>query len=117
MAQYKITLTVEAAQQPSVVKKLKQAFGEDAPVCSVEKVKTATSRADRLSEAEGFADDARQIVEELQDEMEQWYDSIPENLQQGSKASEVEECKDALDSLKGELENLDFSSVSFPGMF
>ena len=116
MANYKITLMVDAAKRASVEKKLRIAFGEEVPIHSVEKLKTAESRADRLSEAEGLADDARQLVEELQDEMEQWYDSIPENLQQGSKAQEVEEARDALDSLKGELEGLSWD-VSFPGMF
>lgn len=119
MARYVITWTVEAASPASVEKSLRNAFkrdGEVLPVHTVEKVKTAESRADRFSEAEGLADQARQIVEELRDEMEAWKDSIPENLQNGDKANEVQEAYDALETLQGDLENLSWD-VSFPGMF
>ena len=117
MANYEIKLTVEAARRESVEKKLREAFGKEIPIHSVEKLKTAESRADRLSEAEALVDDAKSIVEELKDEMEQWYDSIPENLQSGDKANEVQECKDNLENVQSELENVDFGSVEFPGMF
>lgn len=69
MANYVITINVDAARRESVEKKLKLAFGADIPVHTIEKVKTAESRADRFSDAEGMADQARQIVEELKDEM------------------------------------------------
>jgi predicted RNase H-like nuclease (RuvC/YqgF family) len=126
MARYTLTMTVEAAQPASVEKKLKQAFGEDIPVHTVEKVKTAESRADRLSEASGnlesAIEDAKTIVEELRDEMQNWYDSIPENLQQGDKANEVQESIDALENVSSELDNLDasncgFDDVNFPSMY
>lgn len=116
MANYKITLTVDAAKQASVEKKLRECFGAEIPIHSVLKLKTAESRAERLSEAEGLADESRQIIEELKDEMEQWYDSIPDNLKGGDKASEVETARDALDELQGTLEGLDWG-VDFPGMF
>ena len=126
MARYTITLTVEAAQPASVEKKLRTAFGEDVPVHTVEKLKTAESRADRLSEASGniesSIEDAKNAVEELKDEMQNWYDSIPENLQSGDKANEVQEAIDALENCSSELDNLDisgcgFDDVSFPSMY
>jgi hypothetical protein len=52
--------------------------------------------------------------------MEEWRDSIPENLQNGDKAQEVNDAISELESLADELDNLtlpDFSSVSFPSMF
>jgi len=126
MATYEIKLTVEAAQPSSVEKKLRQTFGEEVPVHTVEKIKTAESRANRLAEASGnlesAIEDAKSCVEELKDEMQNWYDSIPENLQQGDKANEVQETIDALDNVSSELDNLDASScgfddVNFPSMF
>jgi len=117
MAQYTMTLTVDAARRESVEKKLRQAFGEEVPTHSVEKVKTPESRADRLSQAESSCDDARSIVEELRDELQNWLDSMPENLQSGQKAGEIQEAIDALELLQSDLENLDFGSVSFPGMY
>jgi hypothetical protein len=98
MGQYIITTTVEEARRSTVEKKLREAFGTEAPLSSVEQVKTPESRADRFAEAESLAGEACSIVEELKDEMEQWYDSIPENLQGGDKASEVESTKDALEN-------------------
>lgn len=113
MAEYKVSFIVDGARLASVEKKVKAVF----PNADVEKVEHKNSRADRLSEAESMVEDAKSIVEELKDEMEQWRDSIPENLQGGGKYAEVEECEDALESIVSEMENLDFSSVSFPGMF
>lgn len=115
MAEYKVTMHIEGARKASVEKKLKQMFPDED--VQVEKVEAATSRADRLSEAESSLEDAKSVVTELKDEMQNWYDSIPENLQNGSKASEVQEAIDALESIESDLENVDLSSVSFPGMF
>ena len=120
MAEYEITLTVEAPRKSAVEKKLQAAFGEDGeevPIHSIEKVDTPSSRAERLSEAQGLVSEAMEIVSALRDEMEQWYDSIPENLQEGNKALEVQEAQDALDAIHSDLEAIDFDGVSFPGMY
>jgi hypothetical protein len=117
MAQYQITLKVDGTRKEFVEKALRKAFGDDAPVFTVEKVKTPESRAARLAEAEAMADDARQIVEELKEEMEQWRDSIPENLQSGDKYSQVDDCCTNLDDLHSNLEQCEFGSIDFPGMF
>jgi hypothetical protein len=117
MANYTITLTVEAAKQASVEKVLRKTFGDDVPIHSIEKVKTADSRAARLSEAETMADNARGIVEELKDELESWKDSLPENLQNGDKASQLDDAISNLEELQSNLESLDFGSIEFPGMY
>jgi len=83
----------------------------------VEKMKTAQSRPDRLAEAESMMQDAIGIVQELQQEMQDWYDNMPENLQGGGKGDEVQEAADNLQQLNNDLESIDFSSISFPGMF
>ena len=113
MANYKVSFTIEGARFSSIDKEVKKHF----PEAHVEKVEHKTSRADRLAEAESLVDDAKSIVEELKDEMEQWRDSIPENLQGGDKYAEVEQASDELDNIISEMENLDFGSVSFPGMY
>lgn len=116
MADYIVTLTVDAARLESVQKKLREAFGKDSEA-KVEKIKHATSRADRLSEAESSFEDAKVIVDELKDEIQNWLDGLPENLQNGSKADELNECISELDDLSNNLENCDFSGISFPGMY
>ena len=83
---------------------------------TAEKLKTAETRAERLAEAEDHVGTARGIVEELVAEMQEWTDSIPENLQGREKASEVQQATDNLQSLISDMENLAFESVYFPGM-
>jgi hypothetical protein len=116
MANYKITLTVDAARIETVRKKAVEVFGENAGA-QISKCAVATSRDDRLGEAESSVGDALSIVEELKDEMEQWRDSIPENLQSGEKHSQVEEAISALEEIQSNLEGIEFGSVDFPGMF
>lgn len=86
----------------------------------------------------GNAQDGISDLEELRDELQNWLDSLPENLQQGSKADELNEAIDELDTGIYELENLNqindiseaedasqsiddalnsFDNVSFPRMF
>lgn len=117
MARYKVEMQVEDRLPTSVEKKLRQVFGKDVPIHTTEKLTTPESRADRLSEAENEFENAKSVVIELRDEMQNWFDSIPENLQNGSKADEVQEAIDALETLEGEMDCIDFSSVSFPSMF
>ena len=60
-----------------------------------EKPATSYCVADALSEAMGE-------IESLRDEMQDWYDNMPEGLQGGDKGSEVEECAQTL----GAFENV-----------
>jgi flagellar biosynthesis chaperone FliJ len=117
MATFEITFTTEARMSASVEKKLRQVFGKDIPLHTIEKLKTPETRSQRLDEAKDEVDSAKSIVEELKDEMQNWYDSIPENLQGGTKADEVQETIDGLESLQSDLENIDFDSINFPSMF
>lgn len=118
MAMFKVTFMVEASRTDFLVNKLKKMFSEEEIKTQVEKVQKApSSRAERLSEAESEFESATSTVEELRDEMTEWKDSIPENLQGGNKYSEVEEAESALDDLINEMENIDFSNVSFPSIF
>jgi len=120
MAQYRVTMTIDGTRLDSVRKKLIEKFGEINPetLFGIKKVKIETnqSRADRLGEAESSVEDSKSIVSELCEEMQSWFDSIPENLQGGSKADEVQEAIDSLQQISDDLENIDFGNVSFPSM-
>ncbi len=77
-----------------------------------------SSRADRLSEAESEVSSAQGIVEELRDELQGWFDNLPENFQNGSKGEQLQEAIDALDELASSLEDVAGNfSVEFPGMY
>jgi hypothetical protein len=54
LSSYEITATVQAARRASVEKKLRDAFGSDAEIFSVEKLTTAESRVDQRRRAEQF---------------------------------------------------------------
>ena len=116
MASYKIELTVEEANIKTVEKKLREHFGA-AAAKSARKIERRTSRADRLAEAESSVNEATAEVESLKDELQDWYDNLPENFQQGDKGSELEEAISQLGEIQDALEAVDFSSVSFPGMY
>lgn len=74
----------------------------------------ATRLSDTLDMSEKIAD-----VEQLKEELEEWLDNLPENLQSSNKAEMLQEAIDNLDNIINELENIqEFQhDVEFPGMF
>ena len=119
MPKYVVTAIVESHRKDAVEKIVRTQFaknGIEPYVSFVEKLEGPGSRAKRLAEASEKVSDAREIVEELASEMSDWYESIPENLQSGEKASEVDECKGLLENLSSDMDGLDFDNISFPAM-
>jgi len=94
-------------------------------------MKMGMSRRKRLEAAQKLIGDALNIAEEqkgevegLKDELQEWLDNMPENLQGGEKASALEEAIQGLEEMEGQLDeaisNLNdvmMGSVEFPGMF
>jgi hypothetical protein len=117
MATYRVVITgVTAANIKSLEKKIKAALGEEFSA-DVRRQDPSRSRADRLDEAAGMVEDAAMIVEELKDELQEWLDGLPENLQSGSKADELNDAISELESIYDSLGSVDTGSVSFPGMY
>ena len=114
MARYQIKMAVNGNNIKSVQKKLAEQFPE--AVVQVEKVNDSPSRADRLAEAEGDFENAKSIVSELKEEMENWRDSLPENLQSSDKASQIEEAISNLEEIESNMDQCEFGNVEFPGM-
>lgn len=87
------------------------------------------SRSERLSKALGKMDwgtieEAQQEVEMLQEELQNWLDNMPENLQSSSKADELQTAIDELEDINSELSTIIDSiqeqanrEVQFPSMF
>lgn len=82
----------------------------------VEMYEPPESRADRLDQAAGLVENAKQIVDDLTEELQNWHDNLPENMQNGEKANQLDEAIGALESLSSDLEGIDFSGVEFPSM-
>jgi len=76
------------------------------------------SRTTRLSNAMDLTTNIDD-VNNLREELEQWLDNMPENLQASEKAMQLEEAIQNLEEIADELENMQElqHNVEFPGMF
>ena len=83
---------------------------------SIQRKESATSRSDRFSEAQDFVTDAISIGEELKDELQQWKDNLPENLQNGEKAQQLESAIEEIETFVNNLEEAGSASPEFPTM-
>lgn len=75
------------------------------------------SRSARFQAVIDSIDSAKSDIETLKEELENWLDNMPENLQDGQKASELQEAIDALDDIVSNLEDVVDTEVTFPSMF
>lgn len=75
------------------------------------------SRSVRFAKAVEQIADPRSEIEGLRDELQDWLDSMPENLQGGSKADELQEAIGNLEDLIQVLEEAEMTEIEFPGMF
>ena len=83
-------------------------------------VKKNPSRADRLSEAMAKVLEAKEEIELLKDEIDNWKSNMEgTNLEYTYKYEQLEECYGVLEEIQDELENITDreGDVMFPGMF
>lgn len=57
------------------------------------------SRADRFQEALSMISDGKSAIEELKDELQTWYDNLPESLQSGEKGETLDNSVSELDDI------------------
>ena len=76
------------------------------------------SRATRLSNAMDLTTNIDE-VNNIKEELEQWLDNMPENLQASMKAGQLEEAIQNLEEIADQLEEIQEMqhNVEFPGMF
>ena len=118
MARWKITIQGKAIRKASVEKlaeKLKAEF--DGASILVSDDSLPESRSERFGAAMSLVSDGQSECESLRDELQDWKDNLPENLQNGSKADEIEEAISSLENIISELESVSGEDVSFPGMY
>jgi predicted RNase H-like nuclease (RuvC/YqgF family) len=90
----------------------------DPVVTEVKKMsKKNPSRRERFEHVQSLIADALAQTEELKGELEEWKDNLPENLQNGSKAQELEDAISNLDELIDALNTAEGVDVDFPGAF
>lgn len=114
-----VTIHAKGARVETIEKIVKAAITQkfiDAQVTAVRKERNE-SRSDRFSEAQSLAGEAKSEAESLRDELQGWKDNLPENLQSGSKADELDEAVQSLEEFIEYLESAEGVDVSFPSMY
>lgn len=115
MATIVVSVTQDNLRVAAVEKLLRDKYpGADV---SVRKEKQAASRAERFSETQGLVEDAKSEAEELRDELQNWLDGLPENLQGGGKADELQPAIDELETFVNACDEATSASPDFPGMY
>ncbi len=74
------------------------------------------SRATRFADAISKVTEAKDEIESLRDELQEWRDNIPENLQDGEKANELDYAIDQIETVLTDIDSVEGAEVEFPGM-
>ena len=64
-------------------------------------------RRERISEAVGLIHQAREILEEVLDEEQKCYESLPEGMQNGEKGEQMQENMEIIEDVLACLEDVD----------
>lgn len=67
-----------------------------------------------VSESSLSVSDEESLVEELKDELESWYDNLPEQFQSGDKGDQLQSAISELDSAISELQNVEEITIDLP---
>jgi len=117
MATWKITITGKGLRKASVEKLIKQMESQfDGASVSVVDATPPESRADRFAAAQNLVSDAKCDMESLHDELQDWYDNLPENFQSGEKGEQLTSAIEELENTISQLEEAETASVEFPSM-
>lgn len=119
MARWTLTVSGKGVRGETVRKlgeKMKEHFGEGVSITLADAT-PPEGRAERFSAATSLINDARSEIESLRDELQVWKDGLPENLQDGAKAGELDDAISTLEDMVSNLEEQEVQDVTFPGMF
>lgn len=100
----------------ALAKELKDVLGKGSSV-DVQEVIVPESRSDRLSAAIDTISEGRSELEELRDELQGWYDNLPEAFQSGDKGQVLEEAIQNLETAINACEEAENAEVEFPQMY
>jgi hypothetical protein len=114
-----ITVNQKGARAETIEKLVGAAIKAKFPdaFISVTRKEPAESRSDRFAEMQGDVISAKSDAEGLKDELQEWYDNLPENFQSGEKGSQLEEAMSQLGEFIDACDTAENVSVDFPGMY
>ena len=118
MAIWSINVSGKGLRKASIEKLVKKLESElkEATV-TITDASPPSSRADRYSHAQSQLGDAKSEFESLRDELQDWYDNLPEQFQEGDKGQQLQDAVDTLEEVISECENAEGHDVEFPGMY
>lgn len=119
MARWTVTISGKGVRKDTVQKladSLREKYGEGASI-TVTDATPPESRGDRFASAQGDVSQAQLEFESLRDELQEWYDNLPETFQGGDKGSQLEEAISSLEELIDACDSIGGTEVSFPGMY
>jgi uncharacterized protein Yka (UPF0111/DUF47 family) len=67
-------------------------------------------------EAQTLIEDAATEFAILQEELQDWFDNMPENLQESTKASQLNDAIETLEDVLSSAQEIVETDVEFPGM-
>lgn len=119
MSTIKVEISKKGLRKDTVNNKLRDFIQKEFPeaTVSVSVYERPESRADRFSEAQGMVADAQSEFESLRDELQEWFDNLPEGFQQGDKGSALEEAIQELETALSSCDEIGSCSPEFPGMY
>lgn len=119
MSQFVIKINSKGLRKTKIeklAKELKAQLGKGSEV-EVSEVTIPESRSDRLSAALEQVAEGRCEIEMLRDEVQDWYDNLPESFQNGDKGQALEDAIQNLDSAIQACEEAENCEVEFPSMY
>jgi hypothetical protein len=119
MSRYKLFIEGKGLQRRTVDKLVKSLEDVKKGEVSVSLVldDPPTSRSARFEAVQSDVTDAASEIESLKDELQEWYDNLPENFQNGEKGEQLQSAIDELETLHDSLDEVANATVEFPGMY
>lgn len=74
------------------------------------------SRRERFDEIKALCADLSSQAQELRDELQNWLDNMPENLQGGEKAQQLDDAISGLEDFIGNVDDAASTEIEFPSM-
>lgn len=113
-----IQISQKGARAESIKQLIEAAIHSKYPAASVfvSRKEPSESRPERFSDAQSDVENAKSEAENLRDELQEWRDNMPENMQSGQKADELDSAISSLEEFINACETASGAEVEFPGM-
>ena len=107
----------QAKVHACLINALKDKFTKTDIHVSTDVEKPLVSRPDRFADAMNRLCGAKEDLEALCNELQDWKDNLPENLQDGDKANALDEAIGELEEIIEAVDGVSSNDVTFPSMY